>query len=40
MKVKKRREYIPFGPMLAVSALALILFRDQVTGFFLGLYTR
>jgi leader peptidase (prepilin peptidase)/N-methyltransferase len=40
MKRKKRREYIPFGPMLAVSALALILFRDQVTSFFLGFYTR
>ncbi|MFQ6096332.1 MAG: prepilin peptidase [Armatimonadota bacterium] len=40
VKWKKRREYIPFGPMLVVSALALILFRDAVTSFVLGLYVR
>lgn len=36
---KKRRGYIPFGPMLATSGAAMLLFPAELTAFFVRLYT-
>jgi leader peptidase (prepilin peptidase)/N-methyltransferase len=36
--LKRRREYIPFGPMLAASAIALMLWREPITAWVMSLY--
>jgi leader peptidase (prepilin peptidase)/N-methyltransferase len=36
--LKKRREYIPFGPMLAVSAVALLLWGEAITAWVMSFY--
>jgi leader peptidase (prepilin peptidase)/N-methyltransferase len=36
--LKKRREYIPFGPMLAVSAVALLLWGETITAWVMSFY--
>jgi leader peptidase (prepilin peptidase)/N-methyltransferase len=38
LRLKKRREYIPFGPMLAASAIALMLWGDAITKWIMGWY--
>jgi len=39
LRKKGRREQIPFGPMMAASALALMLWGEPITAFVLRLYT-
>jgi len=36
---KKRRGYIPFGPMLAASGAAMLLFPAELTAFIVHIYT-
>lgn len=36
--VRSRKDYIPFGPMMAVAGIAMLLWGDQVTTTFLALY--
>jgi len=36
--IKKRREYIPFGPMLTGSAIAMMLWGEAITGWIMRFY--
>ncbi len=36
--IRSRKDYIPFGPMMAVAGIAMLLWGDQVTAAFLDLY--
>lgn len=38
LRIKKRREAIPFGPFLAVAAMAALLWGENIAGWYLGLY--
>lgn len=38
LKIRSRRDYIPFGPMMAVAGIAMLFWGDQVTTAFLALY--
>ncbi|MFO7945827.1 MAG: prepilin peptidase [Armatimonadota bacterium] len=35
----ERQSYIPFGPMLAASGIAMLLFPQELTGFVIGIYS-
>jgi len=38
LRIRSRRDYIPFGPMMAVAGIAMLFWGDQVTTTFLALY--
>lgn len=38
LRLKRRREYIPFGPMLAASAIALMLWGEPITAWIMSKY--
>lgn len=38
LRLRSRRDYIPFGPMMAIAGIAMLLWGDQVTTTFLALY--
>lgn len=38
IKLKKRTDYIPFGPYLSLGAIAIILFEDILRAFFIRFY--
>lgn len=39
LKLRGRRDYIPFGPMLAVSAIVMLLWGDTVAPWIMGRFT-
>jgi len=38
LKIKSRKDFIPFGPFIVVSALFVMLYQSQMTGWLFGLY--
>ncbi len=38
LKIKGRKDFIPFGPFIVVSALLVMLYQSQMTGWLFGLY--
>ena len=40
LKLKKRTDYIPFGPYLAMGSLVVVLWGEKVLGWYLGLLGR
>lgn len=38
LKIKSRKDFIPFGPFIVVSALLVMLYQSQMTGWLFGLY--
>jgi len=38
LKLKSRKDYIPFGPFIVVSALLTALFQDNLTAWLFGFY--
>lgn len=39
LRVRGRRDYIPFGPMLAASGIAVLLFGDSIVPWVIGRFT-
>lgn len=38
LKIKGRKDFIPFGPFIVVAALFVMLYQSQMTGWLFGLY--
>jgi len=38
LRIKKRKEAIPFGPFLSLATIATLLFGNDILGWYLGLY--
>jgi leader peptidase (prepilin peptidase)/N-methyltransferase len=39
LRVRGRRDYIPFGPMLAASGIAVLLFGEEIVPWVIGRFT-
>ena len=39
LRLRGRRDYIPFGPMLAASGIAMLLFGDSIAPWIIGRFT-
>ena len=39
LRLKQRRDYIPFGPMMAAAGLIMLLWGDRVAPWILGWYS-
>ena len=38
LRLRSRRDYIPFGPMMAVAGMAMVLWHDPIAAWFLARY--
>ena len=40
LRIKKRRDAIPFGPFLSLAAIATLLWGQEILNWYLGLFVR
>lgn len=38
LKIKGRKDFIPFGPFIVIAAMLVMLYQEQLTGWLFGLY--
>lgn len=39
LKIKSRKDYIPFGPFIVIAAMLVMLYQNQMTDWLFGLYS-